>query len=101
LAFLFYTVLYLIDESYRQIRLKRGTRKGFFRDVLCLTKFILFDSWQHLIDFMLSDKDFSRLRRVNPVINVFKHSLIEAGLAMEVRKKIKKHPIKGVLKNSN
>jgi hypothetical protein len=55
LAFLFHTVLHLVDESYQQIRLKRGTRKGFFQDVLCLTKFILFDSWQHLIDFMLSD----------------------------------------------
>jgi hypothetical protein len=55
LAFLFHTVLQLVDESYQQIRLKRRTRRGFFQDVLCLTKFILFDSWQHLIDFMLSD----------------------------------------------
>lgn len=55
LAFLFHTVLHLVDQSYQQIRLKRGTRRGFFQDVLCLTKFILFDSWQHLIDFMLSD----------------------------------------------
>ena len=55
LAFLFHTVWHLVDESYQQIRLKRGTRKGFFQDVLCMTKFILFDSWQHLVDFMLSD----------------------------------------------
>ena len=37
LAFLFHTVLHLVDESYQQIRLKRGTRRGFFQDVLCLT----------------------------------------------------------------
>lgn len=55
LAFLFHTVLHLVDLAYQQIRLKRGTRKGFFQDILCLTKFLLFDSWQHLIDFMLSD----------------------------------------------
>jgi hypothetical protein len=55
LAFLFHTVLQLVDKPYQQIRLKRGTRKGFFQDILSLTKYILFDSWQHLIDFLLSD----------------------------------------------
>ena len=57
LAFLFHTVLHLVDSPYQQIRQKRGTRKGFFQDVLSLTKYFLFDSWQHLIDFMLSDSD--------------------------------------------
>jgi len=55
LAFLFHTVLHLVDESYQQIRLKRGTRKGFFQDILALTKYLWFESWQHLLDFMLSD----------------------------------------------
>jgi hypothetical protein len=55
LAFLFHTVLHLVDASYQQIRQKRGTRKGFFQDILSLTKYFLFNSWQHLIDFMLSD----------------------------------------------
>jgi len=57
LAFLFHTVLHLVDASYQQIRQKRGTRKGFFRDILSLTKYFLFNSWQYLIDFMLSDSD--------------------------------------------
>lgn len=57
LAFLFHTVLHLVDASYQRIRQKRGTRKGFFQDVLSLTKYFLFNSWQHLIDFMLSDAD--------------------------------------------
>jgi hypothetical protein len=55
LAFLFHTVLHLVDISYQQIRHQRGTRKGFFQDILTLTKYLLFSSWQHLIDFMLSD----------------------------------------------
>jgi hypothetical protein len=55
LAFLFHTVLQLIDSSYQEIRRKRGTRRGFFQDILSLTKYFLFKSWQHLIEFMLGD----------------------------------------------
>ncbi len=55
LAFLFHTVLHLIDSSYQEIRRKRGTRIGFFQDVLSLTKYFIFKSWEHLIEFMLSD----------------------------------------------
>jgi hypothetical protein len=55
LAFLFHTVLHLVDAPYQQIRAQRATRKGFFQDILSLTKYLLFDSWQHLIDFMLAD----------------------------------------------
>lgn len=54
LAFLFHTVLHLVDLSYQQIRQKRGSRRGFFQDLLSLTKYLLFDHWQHLMDFMLS-----------------------------------------------
>jgi len=53
LAFLFHSVLHLLDSSYQQIRRKRVTRRGFFQDILSLTKYFLFESWQHLIDFML------------------------------------------------
>lgn len=55
LAFLFHTVLQLVDKAYQQLRRHRGTRKGFFQDILALTKYLLFDSWQHLLDFMLDD----------------------------------------------
>ena len=55
LAFLFHTVLHLVDERYKRVRLLRGTRKGFFQDILCLTKYLLFESWQHLLDFMLTE----------------------------------------------
>jgi hypothetical protein len=53
LAFLFHTVLHLTDEAYQKIRKKRGTRKGFFQDIVSLTQYFLFESWQSLIDFML------------------------------------------------
>jgi hypothetical protein len=53
LAFLFHTVLHLTDLAYQQIRHQRGTRKGFFQDLLSLTKYLLFESWSSLINFML------------------------------------------------
>ena len=53
--FLFHTVLHLVDLPYQKIRQQRRTRKGFFQDILSVTKYLLFESWQHLIDFMLSD----------------------------------------------
>ena len=55
LAFLFHTVLQLMDGRYQEVRRQRGTRKGLFQDLLCLTKYLLFESWQHLLDFMLDD----------------------------------------------
>ncbi len=56
LAFLFHTVLQWMDVSYQKIRQQRGTRRGFFQDLLTLTKYLLFESWATLLDFMLADK---------------------------------------------
>ena len=55
LAFLWPTVLHLVDERYQRARIQRGTRRGFFQDVICLTKYLLFESWHHLLDFMLDE----------------------------------------------
>ena len=55
LAFLFHTVLEWVDQGYQQVRVMRETRKGFFSDLLSLTKYLIFDDWQHLMDFMLAD----------------------------------------------
>ena len=52
-AFLFHTVLHMADERYQQIRQIRGTRKGFFQDILALTNYLWFESWSALLDFML------------------------------------------------
>jgi hypothetical protein len=63
LAFLFHTVLHLVDTTYQKIRQQRGTRQGFFQDIMSLTKYLLFEGWQALISFMLADS--SPKRRAN------------------------------------
>ena len=55
LAFLFHTVLHLADERYQRIRQIRGTRQGFFQDILALTNYLWFESWTALLDFMLDE----------------------------------------------
>ena len=60
LAFLFHTVLQLVDESYQKIRKQLVTRKGFFQDIRSLTKYLFFESWSVLIQFMISGKRLPR-----------------------------------------
>lgn len=54
LAFFFHTILHLIDEKYRLLRQHLVVRQGFFNDLKTLTRYFYFDSWQHLLDFMIS-----------------------------------------------
>jgi len=56
LAFLWHTVLQLVDEQYQQVRKALGARQAFFDDLRALTRYLFFESWQHLIFFMLSDR---------------------------------------------
>ncbi len=65
LAFLFHTVLHLADERYQQIRQIRGTRQGFFQDILALTNYLWFESWTALLDFMLDQSKPSKPIRSN------------------------------------
>jgi hypothetical protein len=53
LAFLFHTFLELKDEKYRLLREALPTRKTFFNDIRALTRYVCFDSWTHMMDFML------------------------------------------------
>lgn len=53
LAFLFHTVLDLIDKRYQLIRRTLPTRKTFFQDVRALTRYMFFDNWQELMRFMI------------------------------------------------
>lgn len=53
LAFLFHTVLDLVDVKYRLLRQELGPRRTFFNDIKTLTRYLYFDSWQHLLDFMI------------------------------------------------
>ena len=54
LAFLFHTVLDLCDEQYRRVRAELAARQTFFHDVQALTRYLYFDSWQVLINFMFT-----------------------------------------------
>ena len=52
LAFLFHTVLDLVDEKYRMIRQALHTRQRFFQDMEMLLRYFLFDSWDKVLSFM-------------------------------------------------
>lgn len=52
-AFLFHTVLELYDARYRLLRHTLVRRDTFFNDIRALTRYICFDSWQAMLQFML------------------------------------------------
>ncbi len=53
LSLLFHPLLELLDDKYRLLRQHLPTRKTFFDDVRALTRYLLFDSWDHLLTFMI------------------------------------------------
>lgn len=53
LAFLFHTLLDLLDEQYQLLRKHLVVRKDFFNDLRALLRYMLFDNWRHLMRFML------------------------------------------------
>jgi hypothetical protein len=52
LAFLFHTVLDLVDEQYRAIRQALGTRRRFFQDLEALLRYFQFSNWDEVMTFM-------------------------------------------------
>lgn len=53
IAFLFHTVLAMTSEVYQKIRKKLGARKKFFEHVRTLLHYILFPSWDKLMEFIM------------------------------------------------
>jgi hypothetical protein len=53
LAFLFHTLLELLDEPYRRLRQHLVARQDFFNDLRALLRYMVFDNWNHLLRFML------------------------------------------------
>jgi len=53
LAFLCHTVLEWSDEKYALLRHVLARRQTFFEDIRALTRYLVFDSWPHLMDFMI------------------------------------------------
>lgn len=54
LAFLMHTCFDWLDERYRAVRCKLPSRRTFFENVRTLLLYLPFDSWDHLLRFMLS-----------------------------------------------
>lgn len=52
LAFLFHTILDLVDEQYRAIRQVLGRRKTFFQDLDALLRYFIFENWEAVFTFM-------------------------------------------------
>jgi hypothetical protein len=53
LAFLFHTVLEWSDDQYTLLRRVLARRQTFFEDIRALTRYMVFDSWDHLMNFMI------------------------------------------------
>jgi hypothetical protein len=52
LAFLFHTVLDLVNEQYCAIRQALGTRRRFFQDLEALLRYFQFNNWEEVLAFM-------------------------------------------------
>jgi len=53
LAFLFHTVLEWSDAKYALLRQVLARRQAFFQDIQAFMRYMVFDSWDHLMDFMM------------------------------------------------
>jgi hypothetical protein len=53
LAFLFHTVLQWCDAKYALLRQVLVRRQTFFDDMRALTRYMVFENWHHLMDFMI------------------------------------------------
>jgi hypothetical protein len=53
LAFLFHTVLEWSDEQYALLRQVLARRQTFFEDFRALTRYMVLESWHHLMAFMI------------------------------------------------
>jgi hypothetical protein len=53
LAFLFHTVLAWSDDKDALLRQVLARRQTFFNDIQALMHYLVFDSWEHLLEFMI------------------------------------------------
>ncbi len=60
LAFGLHTLLEVSDESYRLIRTAVGARRKFFTHLEALTTYLYFNTWEHLMDFMMRGLEIGR-----------------------------------------
>ena len=53
LAFLTHTAQHLLNKTYRLLRETLVVRRTFFHDLKALTRYLVFDTWESLFDFMI------------------------------------------------
>ncbi len=63
LAFLFHTVLDLVNFTYQKVRELLVTRKTFFNDIRALLKYIWFKDWTDFFSFIITEH--TPLRKIN------------------------------------
>ena len=61
LAFLFHTILDMMDSKYQLIRARLPSRKTFFQHIQALTCYLCFDSFEALLDFMIKGLEIETL----------------------------------------
>ena len=59
LAFLVHTVQEISAPAYQCLRQALGARKTFFNDLRALTRYLLFESWDALFQFMADGLEIS------------------------------------------
>lgn len=59
LAFLFHTVLDLVDQKYQCLRAELAVRQTFFNDIRALTRYWFFTSWGDLLNFMIQQLELT------------------------------------------
>jgi hypothetical protein len=64
LAYLLHTLLDLMDDKFCLLRQKLPSRKRLFDDMKALTTYLCFDSWEHLLDFMLEGWSYKPESRI-------------------------------------
>ncbi len=63
LAFLFHTVLDLVNHTYQKIRELLVTRTSFFNDIRTLLKYFWFNNWSEFFLFILTE--YVPLKKIN------------------------------------
>ena len=59
LAFLVHTIQEITNGAYQALRKKLGARKTFFQDLRGLTRYLIFDNWDALFQFMADGLEIS------------------------------------------
>jgi hypothetical protein len=66
LAFYFHQIFELTDKQYQACRVAYGSKKQLWENLRVTVRFLLFDSWEDLLDNLLSNPDPSEEYRYKP-----------------------------------